>query len=58
VKLEIKIMEALVGTYLLCLRKCFFGLSQEMEKSFSIVRWGIVGMHQKSLPQAALAELS
>jgi hypothetical protein len=58
VKLEIKITGALVGTYLLCLRKSFFGLSQEMEKFFSIAQWGIVGMHQKSLPQAALAELS
>lgn len=51
-------MGALVGTYPLCLLKCFFGLSQEMEKSLSIAQWGIVGMHQKSLPQAALAELS
>jgi len=51
-------MGVLVGTYLLCLRKCFFGLSQEMEKSISIAQWGIVGIHQKSLPQAAPAELS
>ncbi len=51
-------MGALVGIYLLCLRKCFFGLSLDMVKSFSIAQWGIVGMHQKSLPQVALAELS
>ena len=57
-KLEIKGLGVVVRTYLLCLQKCFFGLSQKMEKSFSIAQWGIVGMRWKSLLQVAQAELS
>ena len=56
-KLEIKDSGAIVGTYLLCLQKCFFGSSPKIDKSFSIAQWGIVGIHQKSLLQAAQADV-